>query len=45
MPTSPSRGDTPGASGKGFKEMRIALLGPDGPTGTFTRWENVTIPW
>jgi NAD(P)-dependent dehydrogenase (short-subunit alcohol dehydrogenase family) len=21
------------------------LVGPDGPTGTFTRWENVTIPW
>jgi NAD(P)-dependent dehydrogenase (short-subunit alcohol dehydrogenase family) len=25
--------------------VRIALLGPDGPTGTFTRWENETIPW
>ena len=25
--------------------VRIALLGPDGPTGTFTRWENVSIPW
>ena len=25
--------------------MRVALLGPDGPTGTFTRWENMTIPW
>ena len=25
--------------------VRAALLGPDGPTGTFTRWENVTIPW
>jgi NAD(P)-dependent dehydrogenase (short-subunit alcohol dehydrogenase family) len=25
--------------------VRIALLGPDGPTGTFTRWENTTIPW
>ena len=25
--------------------MRVALLGPDGPTGTFTRWENETIPW
>ena len=24
--------------------VRVALLGPDGPTGTFTRWENVTIP-
>ena len=25
--------------------VRIALLGPDSPTGTFTRWENETIPW
>ena len=25
--------------------VRIALLGPDGPSGTFTRWENVAIPW
>jgi NAD(P)-dependent dehydrogenase (short-subunit alcohol dehydrogenase family) len=25
--------------------VRIALLGPDGPTGTFTRWENEPIPW
>lgn len=25
--------------------VRVALLGPDGPTGTFTRWNNVTIPW
>lgn len=25
--------------------VRVALLGPEGPTGTFTRWENVTIPW
>ena len=25
--------------------VRVALLRPDGPTGTFTRWENVTIPW
>ena len=25
--------------------VRVALLGPNGPTGTFTRWENVTIPW
>ena len=25
--------------------LRIVLLGPDGPTGTFTRWENETIPW
>jgi NAD(P)-dependent dehydrogenase (short-subunit alcohol dehydrogenase family) len=25
--------------------VRVALLGPDSPTGTFTRWENVTIPW
>ena len=25
--------------------VRLALLGPDGPTGTFTRWESETIPW
>ena len=25
--------------------VRVCLLGPDGPTGTFTRWENMTIPW
>jgi NAD(P)-dependent dehydrogenase (short-subunit alcohol dehydrogenase family) len=25
--------------------VRVALLGPNGPTGTFTRWENATIPW
>jgi NAD(P)-dependent dehydrogenase (short-subunit alcohol dehydrogenase family) len=25
--------------------VRVALLGPDDPTGTFTRWNNVTIPW
>uniref|UniRef100_B0SZS3 Short-chain dehydrogenase/reductase SDR n=1 Tax=Caulobacter sp. (strain K31) TaxID=366602 RepID=B0SZS3_CAUSK len=25
--------------------VRVALLGPDGPTGTFTGWENTTIPW
>jgi NAD(P)-dependent dehydrogenase (short-subunit alcohol dehydrogenase family) len=25
--------------------VRVALLGPEGPTGTFTRWENTTIPW
>jgi NAD(P)-dependent dehydrogenase (short-subunit alcohol dehydrogenase family) len=25
--------------------VRVALLGPDSPTGTFTRWENATIPW
>jgi NAD(P)-dependent dehydrogenase (short-subunit alcohol dehydrogenase family) len=25
--------------------VRVALLGPDGPTGTFTRWENEKIPW
>jgi NAD(P)-dependent dehydrogenase (short-subunit alcohol dehydrogenase family) len=25
--------------------VRLALLGPDGPSGTFTRWENATIPW
>jgi len=25
--------------------IRVALLGPDGPTGTFTRWEAAPIPW
>jgi NAD(P)-dependent dehydrogenase (short-subunit alcohol dehydrogenase family) len=31
---------------EGSREVvRVALLGPDGPKGTFTRWENVTIPW
>ena len=25
--------------------VRVCLLGPDGPTGTFTRWENTPIPW
>ena len=25
--------------------VRVALLGPDGPTGRFTRWEGATIPW
>ncbi|GAA0303582.1 SDR family NAD(P)-dependent oxidoreductase [Sphingomonas oligophenolica] len=25
--------------------VRVAMLGPDGPTGSFTRWEGATIPW
>jgi len=25
--------------------VRVALLGPDDPNGTFTRWENTAIPW
>lgn len=25
--------------------VRVALLGPDGPHGTYTRWPNSTIPW
>ena len=25
--------------------VRVALLGRDGPTGGFTRWQNATIPW
>jgi NAD(P)-dependent dehydrogenase (short-subunit alcohol dehydrogenase family) len=25
--------------------VRVALLGPDGPSGTYTGWENSTIPW
>ena len=24
---------------------RLALVGPDSLTGTFTRWENAAIPW
>jgi NAD(P)-dependent dehydrogenase (short-subunit alcohol dehydrogenase family) len=40
-----------GFSGKesvedGSREVvRVALLGPDGPSGTYTRWQNATIPW
>jgi len=31
---------------EGSREIvRVALLGPETPTGTFTRWEGVTIPW
>ena len=31
---------------EGSREVvRVALLGRNGPTGTFTRWENTTIPW
>jgi NAD(P)-dependent dehydrogenase (short-subunit alcohol dehydrogenase family) len=31
---------------EGSREVvRVALLGPDGPTGTFTGWEATTIPW
>jgi NAD(P)-dependent dehydrogenase (short-subunit alcohol dehydrogenase family) len=25
--------------------VRVAMLGPGAPTGTFTRWEGATIPW
>ncbi len=25
--------------------VRVAMLGPEGPSGTFTRADNVTIPW
>ena len=25
--------------------VRVASLGPDGPSGTFTKWENNSIPW
>ncbi|MDR7382296.1 SDR family NAD(P)-dependent oxidoreductase [Promicromonospora iranensis] len=25
--------------------VRVARLGPDGPTGTFTTWEGVGLPW
>ena len=35
-----------GTPEEGAREVvRAALLGPEGPTGTFTRWENATIPW
>lgn len=31
---------------EGSREVvRVALLGPDGPTNTFTSWEGTTIPW
>lgn len=31
---------------EGSREVvRVASLGPDGPTGTYTMWEGVTIPW
>jgi hypothetical protein len=25
--------------------VRVARLGPNGPTGTFTTWEGVDVPW
>lgn len=25
--------------------VRVALLGPDGPSGTYTSWEDTVIPW
>jgi NAD(P)-dependent dehydrogenase (short-subunit alcohol dehydrogenase family) len=31
---------------EGSREVvRVALFGPNDPTGTFTRWENTPIPW
>jgi NAD(P)-dependent dehydrogenase (short-subunit alcohol dehydrogenase family) len=31
---------------EGSREVvRVSMFGPDDPTGTFTRWENATIPW
>jgi NAD(P)-dependent dehydrogenase (short-subunit alcohol dehydrogenase family) len=31
---------------EGSREVvRVALLGADGPSGTFTRWEDTAIPW
>jgi NAD(P)-dependent dehydrogenase (short-subunit alcohol dehydrogenase family) len=36
---------TQSVEGGSREVVRVALLGPDGPTGTFTRWENATIPW
>ena len=35
-----------GTAEEGAREpVRLALIGADVPTGTFTRWENETIPW
>ena len=35
-----------GTAEEGSREIvRIVMGGPDEPTGTFTRWENMTIPW
>lgn len=28
-----------------WEVVRVALLGPDGPHGTYTRWPNAPIPW
>jgi hypothetical protein len=25
--------------------VRVARFGPNGPTGTFTLWEGVDLPW
>jgi NAD(P)-dependent dehydrogenase (short-subunit alcohol dehydrogenase family) len=31
---------------EGSREVvRVAMLGPDGPSGTFTRWGKASIPW
>ena len=31
---------------EGSREVvRVVLLGPDAPGGTFTRWENTPTPW
>ena len=35
-----------GTAAEGSREVvRLALVGTDGLSGTFTRWENQTIPW
>ena len=36
---------TESVAGGSREVVRVALLGPDGPSGTFTRWENASIPW
>ena len=41
----PAEGFAPQASEGAREAVRVALLGPDSPTGTFTRWEGETIPW
>ncbi|HZA78395.1 MAG TPA: SDR family NAD(P)-dependent oxidoreductase [Acidimicrobiales bacterium] len=36
---------TESVEGAAREVVRVARLGPDGPTGTFTLWEGVDLPW
>ena len=36
---------TESVEGAAREVVRVARLGPDGPTGTFTSWDGVEIPW